>query len=110
METGGAKQKAQRGSDAGPGFVGQGWTSIVYPRQSYVAEIFWTIASTLLSSSIQDSMVGPRPRLREINLGFLETTCQMLSQATCTWPRFPKEWQSDSGLGEPEDRRRRPVP
>jgi len=23
---------------------------------------------------------------------------------TCSWPRFPKEWQSDSGLGEPEDR------
>ena len=28
----------------------------------------------------------------------------MLSQMTCSWPRFPKEWHSDSGLGEPEDR------
>lgn len=40
----------------------------------------------------------------EMNPGFMETTCHMLSQATCNWPRFPKEWQSDSGLGEPEDR------
>jgi len=29
--------------------------------------------------------------------------CQ-LSLMTCTWPQFPKEWGSDSGLGEPEDR------
>ncbi|AMP39726.1 hypothetical protein CJO78_19800 (plasmid) [Ralstonia solanacearum] len=36
--------------------------------------------------------------------GSMETACHMMSQATCTWPRFPKEWQSDSGLGEPEDR------
>ena len=28
----------------------------------------------------------------------------MMSQVTCVWPRFPKEWESDSGLGEPEDR------
>jgi hypothetical protein len=27
-----------------------------------------------------------------------------LSVDTCSWPRFPKEWHSDSGLGEPEDR------
>jgi hypothetical protein len=36
--------------------------------------------------------------------GFGETTCHMLSQVTCSWPRFPKEWNSDSGIGEPEDR------
>ncbi|AXV83784.1 hypothetical protein CJO92_19655 (plasmid) [Ralstonia solanacearum] len=36
--------------------------------------------------------------------GFMEATCHMISQMTCTWPQFPKEWQSDSGLGEPEDR------
>lgn len=27
-----------------------------------------------------------------------------LSVVTCTWPKFPQEWQSDSGLGEPEDK------
>ena len=26
------------------------------------------------------------------------------SQMTCSWARFPAEWHSDSGLGEPEDR------
>ncbi len=36
--------------------------------------------------------------------GFMEATCHMMSQVTCVWPRFPKEWESDSGLGEPEDR------
>ena len=36
--------------------------------------------------------------------GFMETSCHMMSQMTCVWPRFPKEWESDSGLGEPEDR------
>lgn len=36
--------------------------------------------------------------------GFMETGFHMLSQMTCTWPRFPKEWGSDGGLGEPEDR------
>lgn len=40
----------------------------------------------------------------EQNPGFMETTCHMLTQMTCSWPRFPKEWESDSGLGEPEDR------
>lgn len=40
----------------------------------------------------------------EVQPGFLETTCHMLSQVTCSWPKFPKEWHSDSGLGEPEDR------
>lgn len=40
----------------------------------------------------------------EMQPGFGETLCHMISQVTCTWPRFPKEWQSDSGLGEPEDR------
>lgn len=28
----------------------------------------------------------------------------MASQMTCSWARFPAEWNSDSGLGEPEDR------
>ncbi|QUP55807.1 hypothetical protein GO998_18850 (plasmid) [Ralstonia syzygii] len=27
-----------------------------------------------------------------------------LSVVTCKWPRFPKEWRSDSGIGEPEDK------
>ncbi|AXV83783.1 hypothetical protein [Ralstonia solanacearum] len=27
-----------------------------------------------------------------------------LSVVTCTWPKFPKEWESDSGIGEPEDK------
>ncbi len=35
---------------------------------------------------------------------FTEAFFHMLSQMTCSWPRFPKEWQSDSGMGEPEDR------
>lgn len=35
---------------------------------------------------------------------FLETTMHMISQITCSWPAFPKEWQSDSGVGEPEDK------
>lgn len=25
-----------------------------------------------------------------------------LVQSTCTWPSFPDEWRSNSGLGEPE--------
>ena len=32
-----------------------------------------------------------------------DQSMHLLSQMTCHWPRFPKEWQSDSGLGEPED-------
>ena len=40
----------------------------------------------------------------EFKPGIMETTYHMLSQMTCSWPRFPAEWQSDSGLGEPEDR------
>jgi hypothetical protein len=36
--------------------------------------------------------------------GFLETGFHMMSQLTCSWPAFPKEWESDSGLGEPEDK------
>ncbi|CAA2099297.1 hypothetical protein VVAX_00166 [Variovorax paradoxus] len=36
--------------------------------------------------------------------GMMETTFHMMSQVTCTWPRFPPEWESDSGMGEPEDR------
>lgn len=27
---------------------------------------------------------------------------RLLVQPTCTWPCFPEEWRSDSGLGEPE--------
>lgn len=34
----------------------------------------------------------------------LQTPYHMLSQVTCYWPKFPKEWQSDSGVGEPEDK------
>ena len=36
--------------------------------------------------------------------GFMETGFHMLSQITCSWPAFPKEWESDSGMGEPEDK------
>jgi len=36
--------------------------------------------------------------------GLMETTFHMMSQVTCTWSRFPPEWESDSGMGEPEDR------
>jgi hypothetical protein len=36
--------------------------------------------------------------------GFMETSFHMLSQFTCSWPSFPKEWKSDSGMGEPEER------
>ncbi|ADU39431.1 hypothetical protein [Variovorax paradoxus] len=41
---------------------------------------------------------------QECRPGFMETFFHMSSQITCSWPRFPKEWQSDSGVGEPEDR------
>ena len=41
---------------------------------------------------------------QECRPGFMETFFHMSSQITCSWPRFPKEWQSDSGMGEPEDR------
>ena len=40
----------------------------------------------------------------EMKPGFGETLCHMISQATCSWAKFPKEWNSDSGLGEPQDR------
>ena len=40
----------------------------------------------------------------EVRPGFMEATFHMLSQMTCSWPKFPREWGSDSGLGEPEDR------
>ena len=36
--------------------------------------------------------------------GVMETMYHMLSQVTCSWPAFPKEWQSDSGIGEPEEK------
>jgi hypothetical protein len=36
--------------------------------------------------------------------GVMDVIFHMMSQVTCSWPRFPKEWHSDSGLGEPEDR------
>jgi hypothetical protein len=49
-----------------------------------------------------------KPDARQYKLeqrpGIMETWYHMLSQATCSWPTFPREWQSDSGMGEPEDR------
>ncbi|MDR2189412.1 MAG: hypothetical protein LBE62_15415 [Azonexus sp.] len=39
----------------------------------------------------------------ECNPYLLQTPFHMLSQVTCSWPKFPKEWESDSGIGEPED-------
>jgi hypothetical protein len=49
-----------------------------------------------------------KPDARQYGLeqkpGFMETGFHMMSQATCSWPTFPKEWKSDSGVGEPEDR------
>lgn len=35
---------------------------------------------------------------------FTRVLLHMVSQMTCSWARFPEEWNSDSGLGEPEDR------
>lgn len=46
---------------------------------------------------------GPQYTLEQ-KPGFMETLFHMMSQMTCSWPRFPREWQSDSGMGEPEDR------
>ncbi|MBC7379347.1 MAG: hypothetical protein H7346_18170 [Burkholderiaceae bacterium] len=46
---------------------------------------------------------GQQYRL-EVRPGLGGTFLHMLSQMTCDWAKFPKEWQSDSGLGEPEDR------
>ncbi|WP_284337744.1 hypothetical protein [Comamonas sp. NoAH] len=40
----------------------------------------------------------------ELGLDLVNTFFHLISQMTCSWPRFPKEWESDSGLGEPEDR------
>lgn len=40
----------------------------------------------------------------ELQLSFFDKLMHLMSQATCSWPKFPKEWQSDSGLGEPEDK------
>jgi hypothetical protein len=34
--------------------------------------------------------------------GLTRVLLHTLSQMTCTWARFPREWNSDSGLGEPE--------
>jgi hypothetical protein len=49
-----------------------------------------------------------KPDARQYKLeqrpGIMETSYHMLSQVTCSWPTFPREWQSDSGMGEPEDR------
>ena len=49
-----------------------------------------------------------KPSRRQYQLeqkpGFMETSFHMISQVTCSWPAFPKEWQSDSGVGEPEDK------
>ncbi|WP_447779443.1 hypothetical protein [Variovorax boronicumulans] len=46
---------------------------------------------------------GPQYTLEQ-KPGFMETLFHMTSQVTCSWARFPSEWQSDSGMGEPEDR------
>ena len=46
---------------------------------------------------------GPQYALEQAP-GFLDVVFHMMTQLTCSWPRFPKAWQSDSGLGEPEDR------
>ena len=46
---------------------------------------------------------GPQYTLEQ-RPDFIQTLCHMMAQMTCSWPRFPKEWQSDSGRGEPEDR------
>jgi hypothetical protein len=46
---------------------------------------------------------GPQYGLEQ-KPGFMETMFHMMSQVTCSWPRFPKEWHSDSGMGEPEDK------
>lgn len=49
-----------------------------------------------------------KPSRRQYQLeqkpGFMETSFHMMSQVTCSWPAFPKEWQSDSGVGEPEEK------
>jgi len=41
---------------------------------------------------------------REGKASLLECVFFWLSQLTCYWLRFPPEWKSDSGLGEPEDK------
>ena len=49
-----------------------------------------------------------KPDARQYKLeqrpGIMETAYHMLSQVTCSWPTFPREWHSDSGMGEPEER------
>jgi len=40
----------------------------------------------------------------ERQASLIESVFFLLSQITCYWPRFPPEWKSDSGLGEPEDK------
>jgi hypothetical protein len=47
---------------------------------------------------------GARQYVLEQKPGFMETGFHILSQITCSWPAFPKEWESDSGMGEPEDK------
>jgi len=47
--------------------------------------------------------MGLRQYRYERKASLFECLFFLLSQITCFWPRFPPEWESDSGLGEPED-------
>ncbi|WP_354675410.1 DUF6708 domain-containing protein [Cupriavidus alkaliphilus] len=40
----------------------------------------------------------------EMDVSFYLPLYMALAQSTCSWARFPKEWESDSGIGEPEER------
>ncbi|WP_265920870.1 DUF6708 domain-containing protein [Cupriavidus nantongensis] len=40
----------------------------------------------------------------ELEVSFYLPLYMFLAQSTCYWPRFPKAWESDSGIGEPEER------
>ena len=40
----------------------------------------------------------------ETSVGLGASLLCQLSLMTCTWPKFPKAWGSDSGVGEPEDK------
>ena len=47
-------------------------------------------------------MPSYRQCLLEMGAVFYLPLYRLLVQSTCTWPCFPEEWQSDSGVGEPE--------
>ncbi|MDK3022099.1 hypothetical protein QO239_05695 [Cupriavidus taiwanensis] len=47
-------------------------------------------------------MPSYRQCLREMGAVFYLPLYRWLVQSTCTWPSFPDEWRSNSGLGEPE--------